>query len=637
MFNSLFGKYRFLVVSIALFLIFDLGVLLLNFYTSGKISEQTQLIDAAASQRTLTQQMSKATLYLKSQKLQSWVYQSGLDELRDHYQTFDQTLVAFNEGGTINSPRTGLPISIPATEDVAALTILSEANGLWKGFESAIDPLMIDTLVSDNEIEPASDFIAANNLRMFELMDQLTEFFKAKSEKQTSLLRTAQVIGISLATINFFVILFHFLGQLRTRDRALKIKQHESDQILSTINEGVFLLDENLVMSGQHSKQLRRIFLSKHFSGRDFQEFLGRYVPKKTVETALDFVALYFRNHIDTSLIEDVNPLKRVEALITTKNGEAKTKFLDFSFAALDQKEKARTILVTVRDVSERVLLEEQGQKNADDIQQQMAMLTQILPVPSDDLEVFIDEGRESLNRVNDLLKNNRRTKDSDDKTLSRIAREVHKFKGNASALNLSQIVENNHLFESSIDELRKRSKLDSLDGQDFLPLTIQLKEIFEHIDLIEDMRQKLVQFAAGNPDDRENSLLTISDGNVEHSQPASSRQGVAKKNKKWFGLHSFTQRLAAKEDILVDLNLRGLNKPLSKALSEPLYSIAVQLIRNSIAHGVESEQQRLRIKKPSSGSISISISHDKAGNYRFLFEDDGRKMPCLLVVMLMI
>ena len=148
MFNSLFGKYRFLVVSIALFLIFDLGVLLLNFYTSGKISEQTQLIDAAARQRTLTQQMSKATLYLKSQKLQSWVYQSGLDELRDHYQTFDQTLIAFNEGGTINSPRTGLPISSPATEDVAALTILAEANGLWKGFESAIDPLMIDNIVS---------------------------------------------------------------------------------------------------------------------------------------------------------------------------------------------------------------------------------------------------------------------------------------------------------------------------------------------------------------------------------------------------------------------------------------------------------------------------------------------------------
>ena len=53
-----FGKYRFLVVSIALFLIFDLGVLGLNFYTSGKIAEQTERINLAGRQRTLTQQLS---------------------------------------------------------------------------------------------------------------------------------------------------------------------------------------------------------------------------------------------------------------------------------------------------------------------------------------------------------------------------------------------------------------------------------------------------------------------------------------------------------------------------------------------------------------------------------------------------
>lgn len=113
-----FGKYRFLVTSIALFLIFDLGVLTLNFYTSGKIAEQTERINLAGRQRTLTQQMSKATLYIKSQKLQHWVYQSGLDELRDYYFTFDQTLSAFDQGGSTTSAESGRSISIQAVHDV---------------------------------------------------------------------------------------------------------------------------------------------------------------------------------------------------------------------------------------------------------------------------------------------------------------------------------------------------------------------------------------------------------------------------------------------------------------------------------------------------------------------------------------
>jgi len=123
-----FGKYRVLVVSIALFLIFDLGVLALNFYTSGKIAEQTERINLAGRQRTLTQQMSKATLYIKSQKLQLWVYQSGLGELRDYYFTFSETLKAFNQGGQTTSAETGEVVTIELVQDLKGREILNKAS-----------------------------------------------------------------------------------------------------------------------------------------------------------------------------------------------------------------------------------------------------------------------------------------------------------------------------------------------------------------------------------------------------------------------------------------------------------------------------------------------------------------------------
>jgi len=612
MLKSLFGKYRFLVVSIAFFLIFDLGVLVLNFYTSGKIAEQTELIDLAGRQRTLTQKMSKATLYIKSQKLQQWVYQSGLDELREHYDTFGSTLNAFSLGGQIESPTTGLPVTISAVNSGEGRAILDRANGLWVEFDAAISPLMVDTLVSDEEIKPASAFIAANNLKMFVIMDELTQFFKTTSDRQTTFLRAAQVVGISLATINFFIILFHFLGQLATRDKKIQIKQHESDQILGTINEGVFLLNQNMVMSGQHSKQLEDIFINKKMAGRNFEEFLSRYFPKKTVMTALDFVRLYFRSHIDPKLIEDVNPLKRIEATITNKDGEAEVKYLDFSFAQLGQGNNEPRILVTVRDVTAAILLEAQDQQAANELDQQVALLTQILPIPSADLELFVIENREGLDRINNLLKDTKHIRDNYHKTLTRIARETHKLKGSASLINFDLMVNNQHVLEDKLEQLRQIARVRNLNGRDLLTLTMQLKANYESIELIDDLRLRLGSYAHAKSNDLHAS---------ENQLPISGLQ----LNKKWFNLLGFVKRLADKERVSARLILRGFGKEVDAKLTDKLYPLTLQLIRNSIAHGIESEGSRLGLRKPNSGQITISLSHDKRGNYRFLFEDDGR------------
>ncbi|MBX2849472.1 MAG: type IV pili methyl-accepting chemotaxis transducer N-terminal domain-containing protein [Acidiferrobacterales bacterium] len=615
MLNSLFGKYRFLVISIALFLIFDLGVLVLNFYTSGKIAEQAELINLAGRQRTLTQQMSKATLYIKSQKLQSWVYQSGLDELRNHYNTFGETLRVFNQGGEIESPNTGLPISVQAVESAEGKAILDEASALWVEFEQAIQPLMVDILITDEEIRPASAFIAANNLKMFGHMDELTEFFKTSAERQTTFLRRAQVVGISLATINFFIILFHFLGQLRGRDRKLQIKQHESDQILNTINEGVFLVDQRLRMSGQYSRQLEEIFAVDGMSERRFHRFLAHYLPKKTVATAVDFIKLYFREHIDPELIEDVNPLKCVEANIVNQDGEANKKYLDFSFARLDQGEQEKaSVLVTVRDVTAKTLLEAQDQQAEDDLNQQMALLTQILPIPMDELDQFLVESNDGYDRINALLKDTKFVNDNFNATLTRIAREAHKLKGNAAALNIDWIAEQHHNFEDNLQALREQSRIKTLSGRDFLPLAIKLKQSYETIELVQELRDKLGSYGLEH---LSNTVALSAKGSDSASQP--------KENRKWFNLNEFTRGVAAEEGCAVTVNLRGFNSPLPLELTAKLYPIAVQLIRNSIAHGIESSDERAGLKKPNQGQITIAISHDKEGYYRFLYEDDGR------------
>jgi len=603
-----FGKYRFLVVSIGLFLIFDLGVLGLNFYTSGKIAEQTERINLAGRQRTLTQQMSKATLYIKSQKLQQWVYQSGLSELRDYYFTFGKTLDAFDKGGTTTSAETGQFVHIKPVLAGKGREILNDALTLWRGFEGAMAPLMVDSLITDEEIIPASEFIALNNLEMFAYMNQLTEHFTEESEHQTSFLRMVQVIGILLATINFFIIMFHFIKQLKSRDDKLEVKQNESNQILETIAEGVFLIDKDMKIGGQHSSFLRELFKTNRISGRELSQFLKPYFSQKTIKIAMGYVQLYFKEHINAQLISDINPLKRIKALVPTDHDQVEEKYLDFSFALIEKDNDEQMLLVTVNDVTDSIMLELEESKKESDTEQQMMMFSQLSKVSAASLEEFITELEHGYELLNKLLKDNKNVQDNYKRSLISLFRQTHKLKGDASVNNLDWVIDQLHDFETGIDEIQQQAKTQELKGHDLLPLTIKLKTMYDSLDAIKFFSKKLQSYGV----ERNVALAPVADN-------------VPKENKKWFELDKLATELGGQQGIPVDVNLRGFNEVIDRRLNDALYPIALQLVRNSIAHGFESHSTRGRLKKPNAGQISISFSHDNSGNYRFVYEDDGR------------
>ena len=51
------GKYREIIIAVAFFLLFDLGVLVLNFYTSFKIDQDTVAINLSGRQRVVSQRV----------------------------------------------------------------------------------------------------------------------------------------------------------------------------------------------------------------------------------------------------------------------------------------------------------------------------------------------------------------------------------------------------------------------------------------------------------------------------------------------------------------------------------------------------------------------------------------------------
>ena len=100
MFGFDLGKYRTIVVSIALFLVLDLGVLVLNFVISSEIDKDAVNINLAGRQRMLSQRMAKTSLQIEARTASGAPYEKEAKELQQAHATFDGTLNAFIAGGT---------------------------------------------------------------------------------------------------------------------------------------------------------------------------------------------------------------------------------------------------------------------------------------------------------------------------------------------------------------------------------------------------------------------------------------------------------------------------------------------------------------------------------------------------------
>ena len=101
MFNFDYGKYRGIIISIALFLLLDASVLMLNFYVSFEISSDAIGINLAGRQRMLSQRMAKSLFVLDGVHDDPVIFKATMDELVESKNMFDETLYAFINGGNV--------------------------------------------------------------------------------------------------------------------------------------------------------------------------------------------------------------------------------------------------------------------------------------------------------------------------------------------------------------------------------------------------------------------------------------------------------------------------------------------------------------------------------------------------------
>jgi len=620
-------KYRAIVYAVAFFLVFDLGVLILNFYTSYQITEDAVAINLAGRQRMLSQRMTKAILTINEDLRAGSDVSVSLKELQTTVGLFDGTLKGFEQGGAVTGSD-GKPSVLVAVESELGRDILQQARQIWDPYLAALQPMFayLETLSAPPASAPDADAAAvpapveaqseelpaavsvlpaavtiarANNLKLLDLMNRLTTHLEQLAKQKADRLRLVQTAGITLALINFGFILFHFLRQLREGDQRTEAAQRETAEILDTVKEGLFLLGADGRIGSQFSTSLSKILHREVRAGEDFFEILKDRVPDATLQNARRYVELLFSSRVRERLVGDLNPLNRVEALVEKPDGSHETRYLDMHFNRVLVDGKISHLLVTVADITERVRLEQELAAAGRRAKTESELLMSILRIESADLNAFLAQTEKSLLEVNDLLKQKPTGTAEYPRVIQAAFRTVHAIKGEAAALGLESMELLAHEFEQKLVALRERPHL---AGDDLLPLPIHLKDLLDHVALVKGLMQRAV------------GLLRL----------------AADTGARPDGLVAECERLAARiaegqrKRVRVAAELGGFNR-LPEAVQHTLKDVAIQLLRNAVFHGIEPPEERARAAKPEEGTVRLGLYPAGDGQFEFVVRDDGR------------
>lgn len=396
------------------------------------------------------------------------------------------------------------------------------------------------------------------------------------------------------------------IHEIGTQEISSMRSRQESENILSAVGDGLFLLNKEFEIGEQHSKALLRMFSRDAIANENFFDILRNLVPEKIARTAKDYLELLFGERVNERLVQDLNPLDVVELNFDDGHGAFETKYLGFKFKRVFVSGKLSHLLVTVSDISKRVLLEQELRESQERTQAQMDMLVELLHVEPRVLRGFMQRAQESLERINESLRRQSVTSGEFKEKVNQIFGWIHSVKGESGALGLKSFQSATHELESILSELRGKP---SLTGNDFLPFTVKLEELFTQLDSVRMLLNRLSQVrSAMSDEDEETPARNLSTAPAPFIEP----------------LKEFTDSLARRQG----KSAKFVGEGLEPGRVPPGYvrlvnDALVQFVRNSVVHGIELPAARKALGKAEQGILVASFMTTPAG-YELTFRDDG-------------
>ncbi len=598
------GRYASVIVTTIIFVALVVSVLGINFYLSFQTEANAEVVNIAGRQRMLSQRIAKSLGRVGTRYQTAEGFQPQLDELASAATLFNTTLNAFKFGGGTQSTKSGLTELEPVS-GAEGIRAVDEALAIWQplnaNITSIIAALSSDTPASSLNAQllaQTQSYTDANINTLLRLMNDLTNFTEGIANQAAERSRTIQSAGIIASLLCFSAILYLIFGQLRVADRAALSARHETERIFETVNQGLFLVDKNGDMGSQRSKALASIFGTKLDPGQNFTQFLKPLISPDDMSKVQRYLKLLFDPHKKQRLLRDLNPLNKLSIQLTDK-GKVSTRYLNFSFTRVVQEGEIVNILTSVVDITNEVKLERELEAESARNERQLEMVKVLLGADSALLPEFLKTSAAAYQKINDILKDPAKSSLAFKEKASSILSIIHKIKGESAAIGLTFISEHCHEFENEVERI---SRSESIGGDDFLSLTVMLDQLISNNEQIDSVfgivSSRSVPERAAPPENCANTYRSL----IELANSAAGRQGKK-----------------------VSLSVAGFENPLlSPEAKLEVMSMASQLLRNALSHGVEAPQIRISKGKSEHGNIMLALFNSGDDGYRLVCEDDG-------------
>ncbi|WP_038318914.1 ATP-binding protein [Kingella kingae] len=638
-------KYSGLISLVVLFLILTVALLGLSAWSTSRLAQNTQIINVAGEQGASIQQLSKnlldINLYLAEQvnkpaatttaaaasdvAMPETNAKTGdvaladlpqealfrLQEIKQIRDKFESTLSAFEKGGEVTT-QDGSSVTISAVSGNAkAAYHVANLRQVWEPYLG-----LIDSFLSSNQGNQANlrkqvsdylvDYSRLYNQTLLTDSSQLAAALNSEVVAQASMLQKVQLGGIIAAVVLFFMIVFGALRQLVANDHKLAIANEEMSEIMVSVNEGLFLVDKDLTIGSQYSRRLEDILGQKDLGNKNLLDVLDKFVPPEEVETTKFFIEQLYSDWVMEDLIEDLNPLNRISVQDERTN---ELRFMDFKFFRVWINDKIERVLVSVTDTTESVMLQASLEAQKEQENREMEMLSTILNTNPVLLNNFIGSSTQNLDEINQILKSPGSDSYELQGKVQYIARLIHKIKGEASSLKLQRMVGICESFEGSLKVMRNSR---SLTGQDFFGLVVLLEDLYRLFDILKNYSGRMGQEAGSHanqvaaPSSTEPAWRTFATAQVDF-------------------LKQFVGDIATRNNKQAQLVVSGFDQyEIKESQWDKLKNVMIQLLRNSVVHGIEAPEVRQARGKPAMGTLKLTLTQQADGNLVLAAEDDG-------------
>jgi len=637
-------RYQGLIISIALFLSLIGALLAFTFYTSSLLERNTALIDQTNKVANSAQAVIKDLFDLDAsygEDTNSPHIQRVLERLEQNTASITSSIAAIEQGGTITDTE-GRSYTLPEIDSDAQANITA-AKEQWKALEPKIQTYLKD---ADNIMVPSADALTqaveqakTSSLLMNDSLDSLTDDVFNSAESEASTIRLIQAIGVFAIFAYFLIFVFFFVRRLRETDAEALAARRETQEIMETVNTGLFLLDKDLRIGQQHSRALNDIIGADRLAGENFTNVLRGRISDKDLKTTQQFIEQLYNPRVKEKLVDSLNPLHKVMLHNTSGNKGLNDRFLDFKFSRVYDDKNIARILVNVNDVSDAVYLEQRLEKERTENDMQIEMLTTILNVNPKIINEFIANTQTHIEKMNNILKNPGSSQYELEGKLKAIYREMHSLKGEASALKLHSFTK---IASDAEDKLHALQNQGQLSGNDFLPLAVHLDDLLSLSNTIATLGERINRsappsakpatarasapvgdsFAKTNITESHTSNHTINNINADHGQSIDLDNDA---DDQLSFYKEFAKDIAARQGKQVQLKSDTLTQAdIPDHLVKPIKEISIQLLRNAVVHGIEAPSVRHSTGKDAVGTIDVEVK-DSGSDVLLMVQDDGQ------------